>query len=76
MTRLIALIAIGGALVLGTAYYANSQQMDGQGCEWAYKKLQQHKQAGACREQTTNQGLDGATDEGRTARRAEKAARN
>ncbi len=73
--KYIALALVAGALTLGAAYAVSAQQMDGVGCEWAYKKLQQHKQAGNCREQTTNRGLDGATDEGRTARRAEQAAR-
>lgn len=72
MTRTIALLGIAAALILGVAYVASAQQMDGRNCEWAYKKLQQHRVYGTCNEQTSNQGLDGATDEGRTARR-EKA---
>lgn len=66
------LAAAGLVVGLSLAGVASAQQMDGRNCEWAYKKLQQHKQAGNCREQTTNRGLDGATDEGRTARRAEQ----
>lgn len=51
MTRTIAIALLGAAVVLGTAYYANSQQMDGRNCEWAYKKLSQHRNYGVCQEQ-------------------------
>ena len=53
MTRTIAIALIGAAVVLGTAYYANSQQLDGTNCEWAYKKLQQHRNYGVCNEDSS-----------------------
>lgn len=38
------------AVILGVAYVASAQQMDGKNCEWAYKKHQQHRVYGVCNE--------------------------
>ena len=51
MTRTLVYLAIAAAAILGTAYLATAQQMDGSNCEWAYKKLQQHRNYGVCQEQ-------------------------
>lgn len=40
------------AVILGVAYVASAQQMDGKNCEWAYKKHQQHRVYGVCNEKS------------------------
>lgn len=44
-------IAVAAVAVLGVAFLASAQQMDGRNCDWAYKKLQQHRSYGVCQEQ-------------------------
>lgn len=62
------------AAITALSLPAFAQAVSGPNCEWAYKKLQQHRDGAVCREQTVSRGLDGATDHGKTARRAEAAA--
>lgn len=48
------------ALTFGFAGASFAQQMDGKNCEFAYKKLQQHRAYGYCNEQGSDaqQGKD------------------
>lgn len=63
------------AVALTFSLPASAQTFVGDGCDLAYKKLAQHRDGSVCREQTVGRGLDGATDHGKTARRAEQKAR-
>lgn len=54
MNKTVALsVAVIVAVLAGFFYMANAnaQQMDGRNCDWAYKKLQQHRSYGVCQEQ-------------------------
>lgn len=55
MIRTIVATAVGAALGVFVAAIAidaaSAQQMDGKHCQWAYKKLQQHRTGGYCFEQ-------------------------
>ena len=68
-------LIVAAATVFALSFFATvqAQQIDGRDCWQAYTKLQQHRQAGVCREKTVTRGLDGATDIGRAAR--QRAAR-